>query len=92
MDLAGPKVRTLQVHMPKAFLEREKRKRVKRMREAGRDPLSMGPLLLPGDRFEMTLGHRQEDAGGSLRIECDSQRGKHVSGRIALTARQELKR
>lgn len=53
MDLAGPKVRTLQVHMPKAFLEREKRKRVKRMREAGRDPLSMGPLLLPGDRFRL---------------------------------------
>ncbi len=59
---------------------------------SGLERLRFPQPLLPGDRFEMTLGHRQDDAGGSLRIECDSQRGKHVSGRIALTARQELKR
>lgn len=59
---------------------------------SGLERLRFPQPLLPGDRFEMTLGHRQDDAGGSLRIECDSQRGKHVSGRIALTAQQELKR
>ena len=59
---------------------------------SGLERLRFPQPLLPGDRFEMTLEHRQDDAGASLRLECDSQRGKHVSGRIALTARQELKR
>lgn len=54
----------------------------------GLERLRFPQPLLPGDRFEMTLEHRQDDAGASLRLECDSQRGKHVTGRVALMARQ----
>lgn len=44
--------------------------------------------LLPGDRFEMSLDHRRSDGTESLRLEGESQRGKHVTGRVALIHRQ----
>ncbi len=59
---------------------------------AGLERLRFPQPLLPGDRFEMTLDHRHGDANESLRIDCDSQRGKHVTGRIALVTRQEWER
>jgi len=58
----------------------------------GLERLRFPQPLLPGDRFEMVLEHRQDDSSASLRIECDSQRGKHVTGRIALAVRQEWER
>ncbi|WP_110655384.1 AMP-binding protein [Salinicola halimionae] len=61
---------------------------------AGLERLRFPQPLLPGDRFELTLLHRKDasdhgEAGESLRIDCDSRRGKHVSGRVALVIRQE---
>ncbi|MBN9888069.1 pyruvate kinase [Salipiger abyssi] len=53
MDLAGPKVRTLDIRMPKAFLKREKKKRLKKLEEAGIDPRAAGPKLMRGDRLRL---------------------------------------
>jgi len=55
---------------------------------AGLERLRFPQPLLPGDRFELTLRHRQQDSGASLRLDCDSQRGKHATGRVALVSRQ----
>ncbi|NRB56100.1 MAG: AMP-binding protein [Salinicola sp.] len=55
----------------------------------GLERLRFPQPLLPGDRFEMSLEHRRGDGTESLRLECDSRRGKHVSGRIARVDRQE---
>lgn len=53
----------------------------------GLERLRFPQPLLPGDRFELTLRH--DDVKGSLGIECDSQRGKHVTGRVSLIAGRE---
>ncbi|MGM8932520.1 AMP-binding protein [Salinicola halophyticus] len=59
---------------------------------AGLERLRFPQPLLPGDRFVLTLRLRQDashqgDTGASLRLECDSHRGKHVTGRVALVSR-----
>ncbi|WP_172329020.1 pyruvate kinase [Mangrovicoccus sp. HB161399] len=51
MDLAGPKVRTAEMRMPKSFLGREKDSHLKKLRKAGLDPRAQGPKLMPGDRL-----------------------------------------
>ncbi|GHB16108.1 AMP-binding protein [Salinicola rhizosphaerae] len=51
---------------------------------AGVERLRFPTLLLPGDRFEMTLEHRLKDGQQSLRVQCLGQRGEHMSGRVLL--------
>lgn len=54
MDLAGPKVRTMRVTVPPAFLDREKPKKLKKLRAEGVDPVSRGPRLQRGDTLVLT--------------------------------------
>ena len=51
MDLAGPKVRTLSLHIPPNMLTREKKKKLKKRRKAGADPSSASALLKLGDHI-----------------------------------------
>lgn len=66
MDLAGPKVRTETVSVPRAFLEREKKKKLKEMKKAGLAPETRGPRLMKGDRLRLL---RRPSARATERVE-----------------------
>lgn len=66
MDLAGPKVRTTAVSVPKPFLAREKKKKLKALAADGIPPEARGPRLMTGDRFLLV---RKPTKAGKKRVE-----------------------
>ena len=66
MDLAGPKVRTKKVTMPKAWLNREKKKKRTDLKKSRRARDAAGPRLMRGDRLVLC----EKTRGEAKRVEC----------------------